>query len=379
MLTRHPHFTNRPASNYTFLPKDFNLNFLRTSGWYALSDKVENSPTNCLLYQLFVVAPNPDIYVTQFAFGVLYKVIVPSITDGDIDIADGEILKDKYNRYVFSNKRATVDYNGDGRIDEDLGSVYIKVGNELYNIVRYTTDEESTDLLNSEHIHISSTDDNLLILPQEEKINVKFTTNTDTVPTADEYSFLNNADILTDNGIVKADSIIPDNPETIIVDRSAIFVRSYLNGTWTDWKLLTGYTGTETSLPILEDELTHQIFNIEDLYNYVDSKLTFADVTATTDLYGLRVEVTGLYNDAPYDIYHNVYGVSASGLEYEEFDDFPAVGNPEILYVSKSENKLYRYDELTESYYCVGADYRELEAIGGTDEGNKADGPLPKN
>ena len=110
-----------------FLPKNYNLNLLRISGWYAPSDKLYNAPNNFLLYQLFVVAPNPDIYATQFAFGVLYKIIIPSVTDGDINLVDGEIIQDKNNHLVFSNKRASIDYNEDGTPDVDLGSVYMKV------------------------------------------------------------------------------------------------------------------------------------------------------------------------------------------------------------------------------------------------------------
>ena len=82
MLTSHTSFTNRLPFDTSFLPKNYNLNLLRTSGWYAPSADLLNGPDNCLLYHLFVVAPNPDIYITQFAFGVSYKIIVPSVTDG---------------------------------------------------------------------------------------------------------------------------------------------------------------------------------------------------------------------------------------------------------------------------------------------------------
>lgn len=375
MLNTHSRFTNRPTTEISFLPSNYNLNLLRTSGWYAPSGDLQNIPDHCFPYQLFVVSPNPDVYTTQFMFGILYKIIIPSVTAGDINLTDGELIKDKTGRYVFSNKRATIDYNLDGKVDEDLGSIYIKVGNEFYNIVRYTTDAESASILSDASVHLSSLDENLIILPTD-VTNIKFST--EPVENAD-YSFLANADVLKEDSdiIIKANAILPDQPETVILDRSAIFVRSYLNGRWTLWKLLT--SSFVTTQPILEDEVTHQLFNIDDLYTYIDSKLTFSDSTATTDLFGLKVEITGVYNDALYDPNRNVYGVQASGLEYDDSDDFPYEGNPEILYIAKNENKLYRWDELTQKYYCVGSDYSELEAIGGVDDGNTANGPLPKN
>jgi len=343
-----------------FLPKGYNLNFLRTSGWYAPSDKLYHTPNNFLLYHLFIVAPNPDIYITQFAFGVLYKLIVPSVTDGDIDLVDGEIIRDKNDNIVFSNKRATIDYDADGQPDEDLGSVYMRIGNELYNIVRYTTDEESTAYLNSDQVHMSSID-NLLILPNNAN-SLKFSSDTEQ---QSNYDFLDDADIKTKNGIVKARAIIQDSPETIILDKSAIFVRSYIDSDWTNWKLLSS---DAVAPPIqLEDEVTHQIFNLEELYDYIDRKLTFSDSTASNDLFGLKVEITGTYNEAPYDPNRNVYGVEASGIEYDDVDDFPHNGDPEILYISKNENMLYRWDEATESYYIVGSNIYDIGGIAGGD------------
>lgn len=305
--------------------------------------------------------------MTQFAFGVLYKIIVPSITDGDIDLVDGEIIKDKNDNLVFSNKRATIDYNEDGQPDEDLGSVYMRIGNELFNIVRYTTDDESTNYLNTENIHMSSID-NFLILPNDAG-TLKFSSNTE-IPS--NYDFLDNADVKTKEGIVKARAIIQETPETIILDKSAIFVRSYIDSDWTNWKLLN--SDAVDARVILEDEQTHQLFNLEELYDYIDRRLTFSDRTASTDLYGLRVEVTGTYNEAPYDPNRNIYGVAASGIEYDDVDEFPRNGDPEILYISKNENMLYRYDEATESYYVVGSSIYDIGGIAGGDNGEDETG-----
>ena len=42
---------------------------------------------------------------------------------------------------------------------------------------------------------------------------------------------------------------------------------------------------------------------------------------------------------------------------------FPAIGNPDYLYIATDENAQYRFDEETNTYKCVGRDYREIEAI----------------
>lgn len=42
---------------------------------------------------------------------------------------------------------------------------------------------------------------------------------------------------------------------------------------------------------------------------------------------------------------------------------FPAIGNPDYLYIATDENAQYRFDEETNTYQCVGRDYREIEAI----------------
>ena len=144
-------------------------------------------------------------------------------------------------------------------------------------------------------------------------------------------------------------------------------VRSYIDGSWTSWKLLS--SDAVNSQLVLEDAATHQLFNIDELYNYIDNRLTFADSTASTDLFGLKVEITGIYNDSPYDPNRNVYGVQASGIEYNDEDDFPNQGDPEILYIAKNENKLYRWDEASESYYVVGSDYNDIASITGGENG----------
>lgn len=46
--------------------------------------------------------------------------------------------------------------------------------------------------------------------------------------------------------------------------------------------------------------------------------------------------------------------------------EFPSIGESEIMYVATDENKIYRFDENSLTYYCVGSDYNEIEVIQGT-------------
>lgn len=46
-------------------------------------------------------------------------------------------------------------------------------------------------------------------------------------------------------------------------------------------------------------------------------------------------------------------------------NDFPPVGNESCLYIAKEENKLYRWDDTSIKYYCVGSDYNDIKTING--------------
>lgn len=45
--------------------------------------------------------------------------------------------------------------------------------------------------------------------------------------------------------------------------------------------------------------------------------------------------------------------------------EFPPVGNELCLYIAENENKLYRWDDTTIKYYCVGSDYNDIKIING--------------
>lgn len=57
-------------------------------------------------------------------------------------------------------------------------------------------------------------------------------------------------------------------------------------------------------------------------------------------------------------------------VEATTFLEFPSVGRGNTLYVDKSANKTYRWDEELYHYLCVGADYEDVGIIdGGTPYG----------
>lgn len=347
MFLHHPSFTNRPTVDATFLPKNFNLNSLRTSGWYAPLGALQNAPENFTLYQLFVVAPNPDVYATQLAFGVAYKIVSPHEEEGDTTIVDGEVMEDIHGNAVYTNKRAAVDFNNDGVIDTPLDSVYVDVNNEKYNILRVVT--------NGTVVHSNNENEN----------DTNENTNIDNDNAAIEKN--KTTELSTTEPSVQAKAIIDDSNDVVVTNRSAIYMRSYVNGSWTSWNTFGSVAAqtnpggeTSPSTPISDIVESGELAaNFEKLYTYVDNKLTFLSSMPGVELYGLQVELTGSYNESPYDPSYNVYGVAAQGIEYDGIGDFPETGDPQKLYIAKDENRLYRWDEES-GWHCVGSDYNEI-------------------
>ena len=315
MITNHSIFSNRPAIESKFIPNNFNLDNLRTSGWYAPLKDVINGPEKFKLYHLFVIAPNPDLYITQLAFGTTYKIITPSAIDGDEQIVDDEIIRDRNNNIIYTAQRVAADINEDNVPDTDLGDFFINVGNNTYETVRFVTNDKIED-----GVHPLDSDEN------------------------------------------EDDNIVEDEDVIKITNRSAIFSRSFFEGTWTQWTIWTGgyIEGTESSG---ESSSTETYIDTDKIYSYIDGRIHFDSKLEGVYAYGMKVEITGTYNEAPYTPDSNVYGVSASGIEYDSVNDFPDVGNPQILYIVKSENRLYRYSETDGLYYCVGSDYNEIMDI----------------
>lgn len=50
-------------------------------------------------------------------------------------------------------------------------------------------------------------------------------------------------------------------------------------------------------------------------------------------------------------------------LRFANHYEFPSIGDSECLYIAKDENAIYRYDDEDRAYYCVGRDYKQIEAI----------------
>lgn len=68
------------------------------------------------------------------------------------------------------------------------------------------------------------------------------------------------------------------------------------------------------------------------------------------------------------DITGNVEKADNIYVKETEFNnryEFPSIGKPNIIYVAKDENKTYRFDEESLTYYCIGSDYNEIEVIQG--------------
>ena len=55
--------------------------------------------------------------------------------------------------------------------------------------------------------------------------------------------------------------------------------------------------------------------------------------------------------------------IHSSSIDYTTFADFPHTGDPEQLYIVKSENRIYRWDVNTETYICISSNYNEIMNI----------------
>ena len=44
---------------------------------------------------------------------------------------------------------------------------------------------------------------------------------------------------------------------------------------------------------------------------------------------------------------------------------FPNRGDKAVLYMDTTENRSYRWDEITGTYICIGADYNQIKIING--------------
>lgn len=52
-------------------------------------------------------------------------------------------------------------------------------------------------------------------------------------------------------------------------------------------------------------------------------------------------------------------------VQMDSVTSFPLTGNENLIYIDKSENATYRWDNEGLKYYCIGRDYKQVEIING--------------
>lgn len=52
--------------------------------------------------------------------------------------------------------------------------------------------------------------------------------------------------------------------------------------------------------------------------------------------------------------------------EFDSASAFPVTGKENVIYVDKSTNTIYRWDDANVKFYCIGSDYNSIEVIDGT-------------
>ncbi len=52
-------------------------------------------------------------------------------------------------------------------------------------------------------------------------------------------------------------------------------------------------------------------------------------------------------------------------VQMDSLVSFPLIGNENLIYIDKSENATYRWDNEGLKYYCIGRDYKQVEIING--------------
>ena len=52
-------------------------------------------------------------------------------------------------------------------------------------------------------------------------------------------------------------------------------------------------------------------------------------------------------------------------LQYQSIHEFPNIGDENKIYISTSTNSVYRWDDTSIKYYCIGSDYNNIDVING--------------
>lgn len=62
------------------------------------------------------------------------------------------------------------------------------------------------------------------------------------------------------------------------------------------------------------------------------------------------------------EMLQSVSGKIVSATTYLEF---PVVGSTDTIYIDSTHNRVYRWDDDSLKYFCVGSDYNEIDIIDG--------------
>lgn len=57
--------------------------------------------------------------------------------------------------------------------------------------------------------------------------------------------------------------------------------------------------------------------------------------------------------------------LAESIVQVDSFIHFPLIGQENAVYIDQSENRVYRWNDEKLEYYCIGADYNDIDVING--------------
>lgn len=82
--------------------------------------------------------------------------------------------------------------------------------------------------------------------------------------------------------------------------------------------------------------------------------------------------ITRTYDGAENDVIETIVNndertveVKLKPQQYASKYAFPNRGDKAVLYMDTTENRAYRWDEITGTYICIGADYNQIKVING--------------
>ena len=267
-------FSNLPKYTSKTLYNGFNLNNLKTSGWFAPDGILLNCPNNFQPYHISVIAPNPSKYVTQNIYGATYDILV-----GDMDplIISGNALID-YD--ILNNDRVRWEVDHSGYVDNQDVIIIDRYGNE-YTSLRLLVEGGMFIIDDDDESKSESIIDHIDLYDIYAKVNG--TLRLITIILKDDIKTLisneNEEVYLKDDNIVYKDSRISGwkkEDSTIIDSEPAgpfeIEVDSNEGENYDDLEAVTTFDNNSLNLPVyLETEVGYPISNYPyDLKDYND-------------------------------------------------------------------------------------------------------------